>query len=41
MALELRFDPEAELDDGRDVERVVMTRGVGSLSDMLGLRDAD
>ena len=41
MALELRFDPEAEVDDGRDAERVVMARGARSLSDMLGLRDAD
>lgn len=41
MALELRFDPEAEVGDGRDAERVVTARGAHSLSDMLGLRDAD
>lgn len=41
MALELRFDPEAEGGDGRDADRVVMVRGAGSLSDMLCLRDAD
>jgi hypothetical protein len=37
----LRFDPEAEVDDGRDAERVVMVRGARSLSEMLGLRDID
>ena len=41
MALELRFDPEAEVGDGRDAERVIMGRGAHSLSDMLGLRDVD
>jgi hypothetical protein len=41
VALELRFDPEAEVGDGRDAERVVMARGARSLSDMLGLRDED
>ena len=41
VALELHFDPEAEVRDGRDAERVVMVRGARSLSDMLGLRDAD
>ena len=41
MALELHFDPEAEVGDGRDAEQVVMARGARSLSDMLGLQDAD
>ena len=40
MALELRFDPEAEVGDGRDAEWVVMARAC-SLSEMLGLRDVD
>jgi hypothetical protein len=40
-ASELRFDPEAEVADGRDAERVVMARGARSLSEILGLRDAD
>ena len=39
VALELRFDPEAEVGDGRDAERVVMVQGARSLSEMLGLRD--
>jgi len=38
VALELRFDPEAEVGDGRGAERVVMVR---ALSEMLGLRDVD
>ena len=41
MALEPRFDPEAEVGDGRDAERVVMARGARSLSEMLGFRDVD
>jgi hypothetical protein len=41
VALELRFDPETEVSDGRDAERVVMARGARSLSEMLGLRDVD
>jgi hypothetical protein len=41
VALELRFDPETEVGDGRDAERVVMARGARSLSDMLGIQDAD
>lgn len=41
MALELRFDPEAEVGDGRDPERVVMARGARSFSEMLGLRDVN
>jgi hypothetical protein len=41
VALELRFDPEAEVGDGRDVERVVMVRGARSSSEMIGLRDVD
>ena len=41
MALELRFDPETEMSDGRDAEWVVMARGARSLSEMLGLRDVD
>jgi hypothetical protein len=40
VALELRFDPEAEVGDGRDAEWVVMARA-RSLSEMLGLRDVD
>jgi hypothetical protein len=41
VALELPFDPEAEVGDGRDAEQVVMVRGARSLSEMLGLRDVD
>ena len=41
VALELHFDPEAEVGDGRDAERVVMVRGARSLSEMIGLRDVD
>jgi hypothetical protein len=41
VALEPRFDPEAEVGDGRDAERVVMARGARSLSEMLGFRDVD
>ena len=41
MALELRFDPETEMSDGRDAEWGVMARGARSLSEMLGLRDVD
>jgi hypothetical protein len=39
VALELRFDPEANVTDGRDAERVVMAGRAGSFRDMLGLRD--
>jgi hypothetical protein len=41
VASELRFDPEAEVGDGRDAERVVMAQGARSLSGMLGLREVD
>jgi hypothetical protein len=41
VALELRFDPEVEVGDGRNAERVVMVRGARSLSEMIGLRDVD
>jgi hypothetical protein len=41
VALELHFDPEAEVRDGRDAEQVVMVRGARSLSEMIGLRDVD
>ena len=41
MALQLHFDPEAEVGDGRDAERVVMVQGARSLSEMLGLRGVD
>jgi hypothetical protein len=40
VALELRFDPEAEVGDGRDAEWVVVARA-RSLSEMFGLRDVD
>jgi hypothetical protein len=39
VALELRFDPEANVADGQDAEQVVMAGRAGSFRDMLGLRD--
>ena len=39
VALELCFDPEADVADGRDAEQVVMAGQVGSFRDILGLRD--
>jgi hypothetical protein len=41
VALEPRFDPKAEVGDGRDAEQVVMAGGARSLSEMLGFRDVD
>ena len=41
VALELHFDSKAGVGGGRDAERVVIVRRACSLSDMLGLRDAD
>ena len=39
VALELHFDPEADVADGRDGERVAMAGRAGSFCDILGLRD--
>jgi hypothetical protein len=41
VALELRFDPEVEVTDGREAERVAIAWGASSLSGMLGLRIVD
>ena len=41
VALELHFDPEVEVTDGREAERVAITWEVSSLSGMLGLQIVD
>jgi hypothetical protein len=41
IAGELRLDPEADVDEGRDTERVFMVRGGGSLRGVVRLRDLD
>jgi len=41
IAGELRLDPEADVDEGRDTERVFMVRGGGSLRGVFRLRDLD
>jgi len=41
IAGELRLDPEADVDEGRDTERVFMVRGGGSLRGVVRLRELD
>ena len=39
MAGEIRLDPEADVDEGRDPERVIMVRDGGSVRGVVRLRD--
>lgn len=41
MASELRLDPEPEVDEGRERERVTIEQGASSLRDVLCLRVLD
>ena len=41
IAGELRLDLEVGMDEGRDMERVFMVRGGGSLRGVVRLRDLD